>query len=414
MPLDLELLGELLARTPGDEIAGATAPLDPAAQPLPPWPRAGSSSERRVLLEAGGHRVGALCDPACLYPDEAVRGNIEGYVGVARVPVGIIGPLRVRGAAASGDFLVPMATTEGALVASYGRGAKVASLAGGVSAVCMGERVGRAPGFVFASLGEAARFVEYVGARREAMADAARTTTRHGALADVRVAWDGNVVCLLLEFVCGEAAGQNMATLAAEAACRALLDGAPVSPRAFHIDVNLSSDKKATHLTLGGVRGKRVTAECVLPAELVARELHASAEEIERFWRLFTAFGVESGAIGMQGHYANALAAIYLACGQDVACVAESSVGRTRMERTDEGDLRVVVNLPGLVVGTVGGGTALPTQRECLELMGCVGEGSARRLAEICAAVALCGELSGAAALAAGHFTAAHRTLGRK
>jgi hydroxymethylglutaryl-CoA reductase (NADPH) len=113
------------------------------------------------------------------------------------------------------------------------------------------------------------------------------------------------------------------------------------------------------------------------------------------------------------GHVANGLTALFIACGQDVACISESSVGLTRMEATENGDLYVSLTLPSLIVGTVGGGTSLPTQKECLELIDCAGPGNARKFAEICCAVALAGELSIASAMSADHFTRAHEKLGR-
>jgi hydroxymethylglutaryl-CoA reductase (NADPH) len=123
--------------------------------------------------------------------------------------------------------------------------------------------------------------------------------------------------------------------------------------------------------------------------------------------------GVMSGSIGVQGHYANGLAALFIATGQDAACVAEAAVGVTRFEPMEDGGLYASVTLPNLIVGTVGGGTGLPTQRACLEIMGLAGAGHARALAELAAGLALAGELSITGALAAGHFTDAHRRLSR-
>lgn len=418
MPLKPETIGELFDRTAPDDIGERVRPLSPTQSPLAPALERKATEEGRQAraghLASRGNSISALTDPAAAYPVERVVGNIENYVGVARIPVGLVGPLRVRGVEATGDFYVPMATTEGALVASYNRGAKVASLAGGVSVVCIADRVGRAPGFRFRSMSEAALFVDFAGRQIDEMKRIVGTTSRHCALADVRISWDADTVVLLLEFTTGEAAGQNMSTFASDAVCRDLVQRAPVKPEWWAIDSNLSGDKKASHLSLLSVRGKKVTAEVVLPAALVEQELRVTVVQCVRFWRLFSCFGMQSGSIGVHGHYANALAAIYIACGQDVACVSESAVGFTRMEPTEQGDLYISVNLPNVIVGTVGGGTGLPTQRECLDLLGCQGPGSARKLAEICGAVALAGELSGAAALAAGHFVDAHRSLGRK
>jgi hydroxymethylglutaryl-CoA reductase (NADPH) len=132
------------------------------------------------------------------------------------------------------------------------------------------------------------------------------------------------------------------------------------------------------------------------------------------YWQVSILGGIQSGSIGAQGHFANALAALFIACGQDAACVSEASVGLTRMEVNDEGDLYVSASLPGLIVGTVGGGTHLPTARECLEMLGCYGDGNGRKFAEICAATALAGEISIIGALAAGEFGKAHENYGRK
>ena len=150
-----------------------------------------------------------------------------------------------------------------------------------------------------------------------------------------------------------------------------------------------------------------------MPSELVEKRLHTTPEMMVKYWAMSAIGGVLSGTIGVQGHYANGLAAIYLACGQDVACVAESAVGVTRYELSADGGLYASVTLPNLIVGTVGGGTGLPSQRACLELMGLAGAGNANALAEVCAAVALAGELSIVGAIVAGDFTRAHQRLAR-
>ena len=162
------------------------------------------------------------------------------------------------------------------------------------------------------------------------------------------------------------------------------------------------------------VRGKRVSAEVVLPAAIVEERLRVTCERLADYWRLSTLGSVLSGAMGIQGHFANGLAALYIACGQDAACVAESAVGVTRIEVTAEGDLYAAVTLPNIIVGTVGGGTGLPGQRACLDIMGLAGPDSARALAEICGGLCLAGELSIAAAVCGGHFSRAHRLLGRR
>jgi hydroxymethylglutaryl-CoA reductase (NADPH) len=204
-----------------------------------------------------------------------------------------------------------------------------------------------------------------------------------------------------------------MVTIATEAICAYIQAATPIRPQYFFVDANLSGDKKAATQSFQSVRGKKVSAEVTLAAEQVRQRLHTTPERMADFWRMGALGGVLSGTMGVQGHYANGLAALYLACGQDVACVAESAMGITRFEVTSEGDLYAAVTLPNLVVGTVGGGTHLPSQRACLDILGLAGPGNARALAEVCAGLCLAGELSLSAAVCAGQFTHAHQTLAR-
>jgi hydroxymethylglutaryl-CoA reductase (NADPH) len=339
--------------------------------------------------------------------------NIENYIGTLRVPVGVAGPLRVNGFFARGDYLVPLATTEAALVASFDRGARVISEAGGCAALLLNEGVVRAPGFAFRTLADAGGFVLWAMQQFEAFRAAAEATTRHGRLEDVRFNVEGNHVYLQFEFSTGAAAGQNMVTIATEAVCRYIAAHTPIAPEHSFVEANLSGDKKASVQSFLAVRGRKVSAEVRLPAELLRRRLHTSPEMMERYWRMSALGGVMSGTIGVQGHYANGLAALYLATGQDVACVAESSVGVTRMEAGGDGSLYASVTLPAIIVGTVGGGTGLPGQRACLELLGLHRPEDAPALAEVCAATALAGELSIIAALSAQEFTRAHARRAR-
>jgi hydroxymethylglutaryl-CoA reductase (NADPH) len=205
-----------------------------------------------------------------------------------------------------------------------------------------------------------------------------------------------------------------MVTICTDEICKYIIASAPIKPEFWFIESNYSGDKKATALTFTNVRGKKVTAEVTLSEKIVKTILRTTPKAMAEYWQSSTIGVIQSGAIGAQGHVANGLCALFMATGQDVACVAEAAVGITRMEVTPENGLYASVTLPGLIVGTVGGGTGLPTQRECLELMDCYGPGKARKFAEICAAVALAGELSIAAALSAGHFTQAHKKFGRK
>ena len=204
-----------------------------------------------------------------------------------------------------------------------------------------------------------------------------------------------------------------MVTFCTQAACEYILKKAPLKPLQWFIEANMSGDKKATMQSLIQTRGKKVVSEVILPARLVRKALRTTAQTMAEYWRMSFTGGAQTGSVGVGGHMANGLAAIFLACGQDIACVAEAATGVTRMEKTKKGELHVTVTLPNLIVGTVGGGTGLPTARECLNILGCTGEGSARKLAEICAALVLAGEISMIGAICAGEFVNAHQSFGR-
>lgn len=353
-----------------------------------------------------------LADPATIATLDAYGANIENMIGTVKVPLGVVGPLRVNGLHAQGDYVVPLATTEAALVASYARGADVITRSGGVAAAMLSEGVQRSPAFVFADIIEAGMFVGWAAENADRLREAAASTTRHGKLEAIDPFIDNDTVFLVCRYTTGDAAGQNMVTIATEALCRAVLDGCPVQPRCWFVEGNFSGDKKASYLGLITGRGRKVSASVTIPEALVERCLHVTIDRMLDYARVAQLGAMLSGQIGAQGHYANGLAAFYIATGQDAACVAESAVGFTRMERR-EGGLFMSVTLPNLLVGSVGGGTGLPSQRAALDLMGLAGNGKAAALAEVAASLCLAGEISIMAAIAAGDFTRAHHSLAR-
>lgn len=391
-----------------------------AASPLPKRIPAGNDytdaglKKRRDFLRDAGCCPESLChDMEGLTPPD-MKGAVENFIGYTHLPVGIVGPLRVKGLFADGDFYVPFATTEGALVASYHRGAHAVSRNGGVTSLCISESISRAPAFSFNSIVEAGLFIDWALTQREKFKELAAETTRHGKWVDMRPSLNSNTAFLIFEFETADAAGQNMVTVATEHICRWMAEASPVKPKAWYVEGNLSGDKKATMLSFLSHRGRKVVAEATLKKNDVKRFLHSSPEAMAEYSRISTIGGIQSGSIGVQGHYANALTAIFLCCGQDVACLAEASVGITTMQVNDEGDLYVSVSLPNLTVGTVGGGTFLPGAQDCLRMLGCDGNGHARKFAEICAATVLAGEVSIIAALANGDFARAHTTFRHK
>jgi len=343
----------------------------------------------------------------------AYQKNIEHFIGTVKVPVGLAGPLRVNGLFAKDDYLIPLATTEAALVASYNRGAKLLTAAGGVSAMLLNEGVTRTPGFAFFDLAEAGQFVAWATTQFDIFKQIAESTTSYGKLTDITINIEGNHVYLVFEYLTGDASGQNMVTIATNAVFEHILANTPVKPEYAFLDGNLSGDKKANSQTLRSVRGKKVTAEAHIPAKLIEKYLHTTPERMTQFGMMTTVGGALSGTIGVNAHYANALAALYIACGQDAACVAESAIGMTRMEVDRNGDLYASVTLPNLMLGTVGGGTSLPSQKANLEIMGLYGNGKSQALAEVCAGLCLAGELSIVGAFCAGHFARAHNKLAR-
>ena len=353
-----------------------------------------------------------LCDDTVLARIDTYAANAENMVGMASIPVGIAGPLLVRGLNASGPYLVPLATTEAALVASYARGCHVISRSGGAVAALISEGVLRSPAFVFADLIEAGEFVAWVAGQSQQIHAAVASTTSHGVLEEAEPTIENDTVFLTFRYTTGDASGQNMVTIATEAVCRQLIAHCPVKPRHWFVEGNFSGDKKASHLALIAGRGRKVSASVTIPEELVVSLLKTTPEQMLAYARVAALGAQLSGQIGAQGHYANGLAALYIATGQDAACVAESAVGFTRMEPRD-GGLYMSVTLPNLMVGTVGGGTGLPTQRAALELMGLYGPGKAAALAEVTACLCLAGEISIMAAIASGQFTRAHDRLAR-
>ena len=353
-------------------------------------------------------------DEASIRRHAVYRRNIENYVGTVKVPLGLVGPLRVNGRSAQGDYMIPLATTEAALIASYNRGAKLLSRSGGCTAQVLNEGVSRAPGFVFASTQDALEFAGWIESQAEGIRQAAEATTRYGRLTRMTCIPEGNYAFLDLHFNTRDASGQNMVTIAAQAVCDYIRARSPIRPLSIYIESNFSGDKKASRRTLLSVRGRKVSAEVVIPEADVRTDLHTTAGEMERYYRMAAIACSMAGTFGTQGHFANGLAGLYLACGQDVACVAESAIGHTRFEVMSGGDLYCSVTLPGLMMATVGGGTGLPSQKACLEILGLFGPGKAPALAEVAAGLCLAGEISIVGAICAGEFTRAHQYLARQ
>ena len=340
------------------------------------------------------------------------RGNIENFTGVAQVPIGFAGPLHVNGEYARGDFLIPLATTEGSLVASYNRGIKVLNLSGGVTCTVSADCMQRAPVFVFDSAREARAFRDWVDVHMDDLRTQAEATSHVARLLYVDTYLSNKFAYLRFNFATGDAAGQNMVGRATLAASLWILEHAP-GVRKSYLESNFATDKKSSQVNVLRTRGKRVTAEATIPRAVLERELRVEPETLQYHAGVANVGAFLSGANNNGLHSTNAITALFIATGQDVANVAEGSAAIIYSEVTPAGDLYVSITIPSLIVATHGGGTHLATQRECLEVLGCWGQGKVNKLAEIVAGVVLAGEISLAAAISALEWVSAHERYGR-
>ena len=339
-------------------------------------------------------------------------GNVENFTGVAQVPIGCAGPLRVNGEHAKGDFLIPLATTEGTLVASYNRGMKVLNLSGGVTCTVLADAMQRAPVFIFDSAREARQFKDWVDGHLDAVRDAAEATSHVAKLLYVDTYLSNKFAYLRFNFSTGDAAGQNMVGRATFAACSWILEQVK-TVRRFYLESNLATDKKSSVINMMRTRGKRVTAEAVVPRSVLSEHMRVEPESLAYHWGVGTIGAFLSGANNNGAHSANGITAMFIATGQDVANVSESSAGILYTEITPERDIYISLTIPSLIVATYGGGTSLATQRECLEILGCAGKGKVNKLAEIVAGVALAGEISLGAAISSLDWVSSHEKYGR-
>jgi len=373
------------------------------------YSREAAEARRRLITEQTGaelEHVGSYSfDPGVL------PGNIENFIGVAQMPIGLAGPLLVDGEHAKGEFYVPMATTEGTLVASYSRGMKMVAEAGGVKTTIVDDRMQRAPAFLFDSAREARDFVIWLDEHYDEIKQAAESSTSTGKLIEIERYHASRFVYTRFDYTTGDAAGQNMVSKATWFACEWIKKNYPAL-NDYMLDAQLSTDKKHSQINTLKTRGKRVVAEAVIPGELLEKHMRVTARQVYRARQIAIQGGVLAGSAANSPHPANGIAAVFIATGQDEANVAESQACVAYAELRGD-DYYSSITLPALIVATYGGGTALPTQSECLKVLGCDGPGKVRKLAEIIAATVLCGDLSLGSAVVADEWVDAHDQLGR-
>jgi hydroxymethylglutaryl-CoA reductase (NADPH) len=361
----------------------------------------------RQRVGTGFHHIaGYSFDPGVL------AGNIENFMGVAQVPIGVAGPLTIRGEHAQGDFYVPLATTEGTLVASYNRGMRLLTESGGVQSTVVDESMQRSPAFTLGDAKQAREFGYWVDDNVEAIRQAAEQTTRSGKLTYIGQYVIGPVVYLRFNYTTGDAAGQNLTGRATLAACEWIRAHHPDHP-SFILSGNMDTDKKHSQINMLLSRGKRVVAEATVDKQVMKSLMGVDTRDLFRARQVSQAGAFLVGAANNGAHAANGLTALFIATGQDVANVSESHAAVVYSQLLDDGDYYWSITLPALIVATYGGGTALPTQHECLSMLGCAGAGKARKFAEICAATVLAGEISLSGAIIHGDWVSSHEQFGR-
>ncbi len=361
---------------------------------------------RQELSDIGSYRL----DP------QRLKGNIENFVGAIEIPIGLAGPLLFRGQHADGYVVAPFATTEGALVASACRGAKALSLSGGVRTFTIRQRMMRAPVFVTHSIADAHKLHRFIVDHREEIMAEVRMVSRRATLTSLQSYQIGNALHVRFLYETGDAAGQNMTTAATWKACQWILAQTQINLgieiRQFLIESNMSGDKKVNFLSYVSGRGICVTVEAFLPEDVLQSVLKVSADELAAAAGTFVAGSLQAGMVGFNINIANTIAAIFAATGQDIACVHESAIGQLDLRKEKDG-LYASLLLPSLIIGTVGGGTGLPSQQECLKIMACQGADKVFRLAEIIGGFCLALDLSTLSAITSGQFASAHEKLGR-
>jgi hydroxymethylglutaryl-CoA reductase (NADPH) len=348
------------------------------------------------------------------FDPHTLSGNCENFTGVAQIPMGLAGPIKINGEHAKGEFLVPMATTEGTLVASYNRGIKVMNLSGGVKCTVVRDAMQRAPVFVFEDARAARDFVDWTKENFSKIAEEAEATSSIARLQYIDPYLSNKFAFLRFNYSTGDAAGQNMVGRATFAACSWILEAYKENEvKHFYLESNFATDKKASQVNIMRTRGKRVTAEITLKRDVLIQHMRVEPEQLAYHSSVSNIGSILSGANNNGAHSANAITAIFIATGQDVANVSESSAGIAYTEITKEGDLYISITIPSLIIATYGGGTGLATQKECLDILGCYGKNKVNKLAEIIAGVVLAGEISLGSAISSSDWVSSHEKYGR-
>lgn len=344
--------------------------------------------------------------------------NIENFVGYTKVPVGLAGPLRIQGSEnTNGEFFAPLATVEPTLVASCSRGSKALDRCGGVHFKVLGEGMSRAPVFAFDDTADAVAFAELLPSLHERFARDAEITSRHARLQKLTPHIIGSNVHVHFSYWCGDAAGQNMVTIATQRACERFIESPTAQElrvRDIIIEGQMASDKKPSWGNVKEPRGVQVIVWARLYDDVCQQLLGCTTERLCQVILMLKEGGIRNGQFGCNINAANIVAAMFISCGQDAASVAEGCWCQLTPEYDwTTKELRLTMFFPSLPVAVVGGGTFYPTQQESLRLLGCQGSGGKRRLAGLVGAFALALDVSTSAAIANNTFAQSHATLAR-
>lgn len=374
-----------------------------------------SASERRSALEETLQVNLPHIGNFTLSQDTASSRNCENMIGAIQIPVGIAGPLKINGQVTKGEFYLPLATTEGALVASVNRGAKAISQSGGANTIFNKVGITRAPVFRVEDLKKGQELITWVKTNFKTLQQITESTSSHLTLLEIKPVSAGRSVYLRFRFDTQDAMGMNMATIAVAAAVKHIEEA--TKTKCIALSGNMCSDKKSNFLNFIEGRGISTQAEAIISKQILSDVLKTNASELfEVYSRKIVQGSMLSGTIGANAQAANILTALFLSTGQDVAHIAEASSVITSLETLENGNIYISVSLPDLPVGTVGGGAMLETQKEALSVLNINGGNSgknAEKLAEIIAGAVLAGELSLLSSLAENSLACAHKTLGR-
>ncbi len=381
---------------------------------LPPrgYSKQHTEKRRKWLVE----KTGFYLNEAPPDDPENLKGIIENHVGFLQVPMAVAGPLKISGTYAHGEYYIPLCTLEGTLCMSMTRGLYLTYLSGGFKTTHIKQELSRSPMFRFKEIHETTRFTKWIDENFEQIKKTAESTTNHGKLLRIDTYIIQDSVILDFVYNTAEAAGQNMVTMATFEACKFIKEKYQSEQFIrYYIESNFNCDKNPAYKTILQGRSHQVVASALIKSKFFKRLLHCTPEDYVEAWSKCSSRGsLIAGIVGKNMHVANALAAIYLATGQDIACVAENAVGTAEYELRNKDDLYATLTMPSISVGTVGGGTRLKQQKANLEMLGCSGKNSSKKLAEIVCACALALELSLGGAIVSDEFAQSHAEYGRK